>query len=111
MEADPTARTRALNDRLRRTHLGGTLMFTSGINALSMNFTRQALIALAEFDSFDPDNYPHGEHDFGTLTVQGERLIWKIDYYADASLSLGSDNPSEEAHCYRILTLMLAEEY
>ncbi len=111
MEADPTARTRALNDRLRRTHLGGSLMFTSGINALSMGFKRQALAALAEFDSFGPDNDPHGEHDFGTLTVQGKRLNWKIDYYADASLSLGSENPSDEAQCYRVMTLMLAEEY
>jgi hypothetical protein len=28
------------------------------------------------------DNDPHGEHDFGAFEHEGQRIFWKIDYYA-----------------------------
>jgi Protein of unknown function (DUF3768) len=34
------------------------------------------------FDSFTEDNEPHGEHDFGAFEHEGQRVFWKIDYYA-----------------------------
>ena len=39
------------------------------------------LDAVAAFDSFAADNDPYGEGDFGPLTVEGERLFFKIDDY------------------------------
>ncbi len=50
--------------------------------ALGSEFVAAALRAVAAFDSFDADNDPHGEHDFGSLEVDGRRLFWKIDWCA-----------------------------
>jgi len=33
------------------------------------------------FDNFNADNDPHGEHDFGSFELEGEKLFWKIDLY------------------------------
>ena len=40
-----------------------------------------------------------------------EKLFWKIDYYADKSCTGGSEDASDPAHCFRVLTIMLASEY
>jgi hypothetical protein len=68
------------------------------------------LRAVAAFEAFDADNDPHGEHDFGALTVVGERLFFKIDCY-DRSLTAGSPDPADAAVTVRVLTVMLAAEY
>jgi hypothetical protein len=58
------------------------------------------------------NNDPHGEHDFGAFYINGVgKISWKIDYYADASCAWGSEDPSDAARCYRVLTIMRAEEY
>jgi hypothetical protein len=67
---------------------------------------------VSEFDSFTEDNDPHGEHDFGAFDVEDVgKIFWKIDYYADKTCESGSVNPSDTAQCFRVLTIMLAEEY
>ena len=65
---------------------------------------------LTAYKDFTPDNDPHGEHDFGAFTVSGEKLFWKIDYYALDMLH-GSENPADPTATKRVLTLMLASEY
>lgn len=60
------------------------------------------------FDDFNEDNDPHGEHDFGVITLDDEKLYWKIDYYTP-ELS-GWCDPLDPA-CHRVLIVMLAEEY
>lgn len=60
------------------------------------------------FDRFTPDNDPYGEHDFGTIDWQEEKIFWKIDYY-DQALTFAED-PLSPA-CCRILTMMLSSEY
>ena len=80
------SRIRDLNDRLRRSLSGGVLMMTVGVIALGAKRQMAILRAIAAFDSFDPDNDPYGEHDFGALTVEGERILFKIDYL-DRSLT------------------------
>jgi hypothetical protein len=82
-----------------------------GISRLT-EYERQLKIleAVARFNSFDEDNDPYGEHDFGALEVEGERLFFKIDYY-DQSLSAHSPDPADETVTKRVLTVMLAEEY
>jgi hypothetical protein len=37
--------------------------------------------------------------------------LWKIDYYADDSLEWGSNEPERLSATYRVLTLMLPEDY
>jgi hypothetical protein len=51
-----------------------------------------ATAAVRGFDAFTEDNDPHGEHDFGSFCLAGERLFWKIDYYSK-DLRSGSEDP------------------
>jgi hypothetical protein len=53
---------------------------------------------------------PYQEHDFGMLTVDGHRVMFKIDCY-DLELSGHSPDASDAAVTRRILTIMLADEY
>jgi hypothetical protein len=68
------------------------------------------LSAIAAFDGFDPGDDPYGEHDFGALTVEGERIFFKIDYL-DRSLTGHSPDPADPTVTARVLTIMLAEDY
>lgn len=108
--SSPTARIRRLNDDLRRTLIGGRLLFTPGIRQLEAAALKELLLALVSYDDFTPDNDPHGEHDFGSLTIAGEKIFWKIDYY-DRGLVYGSPDPADPDVTTRVLTVMLAGEY
>jgi len=101
---------RDLNDAFRRTLQGGSLVFTCGVIALGEDAHLSILEALAAFDDFDADNDPHGEHDFGELVIEGQRLFFKFDYY-DLDLQAHSPDPANPAVTKRVLTIMLAEEY
>lgn len=107
-------RIRALNDRVRAAgpapgpHV--LWLTTPGVNQLGSQAVAAAIQQVRTFDRFDYANDPHGEHDFGSFDLLGERLFWKIDYY-DPSLSGGSPNPADEAVTCRVITIMLALEY
>jgi hypothetical protein len=107
---DQRKRIRDLNDDLRRTGRGGRIVLSTGIAALPETTIGSILTAVANFDRFDQDNDPHGEHDFGLLTVGDRQVIWKIDYY-DLDLSGHSPDESDPAVTKRVLTIMLADEY
>jgi hypothetical protein len=100
----------ALNDAFRTTYQGGTLVLTAGIQALHEETQVGVLHAVRTFNAFTPDNDPHQEHDFGSITYQGYRIFWKIDYY-DLALKFHSENPANPSVTQRVLTVMLAEEY
>jgi hypothetical protein len=104
------ARIRELNDQLRCKALGGRIVITRGIEALGADGVLQVLAAVARFDDFSEDNDPWGEHDCATLTVDGRRVIFKIDY-CDRDLAYHSPDASDPAVTERVLTVMLAEEY
>ena len=78
---EKTARIRELNDQLRCKGIGGRVVITRGIQALGRTAVREVLTAVARFDDFTEDNDPWGEHDCAVLTVDGRRIIFKIDYY------------------------------
>lgn len=99
-----------LNDALRRHGRGGAIMVTRGVLSLPLFRPEQLLRALAAYDSFDPENDPHGERDFGDLSLFGHDLLWKIDYY-DTELRYGSNDPADPGQTQRVLTVMLASEY
>lgn len=101
---------RKLNDQFRETLIGGTFLITPGIQAMDAEARTVALIKLTGFKDFTSDNDPYGEHDFGAFEVAGEKLFWKIDYYAPDMLH-GSEDPADPAKTKRVLTLMLASEY
>ncbi|MFM9938758.1 MAG: DUF3768 domain-containing protein [Hyphomicrobiaceae bacterium] len=101
---------RKLNDQLRITLTGGKVMMTSGIAALSPETQARILAAVRGFTAFNKDNDPWGEHDFGSLDIDGERVFFKLDAY-DHSLREGSPDPANPAVTVRVLTIMLADEY
>ncbi|GJE42186.1 DUF3768 domain-containing protein [Methylobacterium soli] len=103
-------RVRALNDILRRSLSGGTLMLSAGIVALGRERQQAILSAIAAFDDFNSDNDPHGEHDFGALEAAGKCVFFKIDYF-DRALARASPDPADSSVTARVLTVMLAHEY
>lgn len=99
-----------LNDKLRKTGVGGIIVVTRGVRAIH-GFEPTALMAtLARSDTFDEANDPHGEHDFGGIDFMGFELLWKIDYYAPDMIHHSRD-PADEAQTCRVLTIMHAGEY
>jgi hypothetical protein len=90
----------------------GRIVCTSGVASLPPETQICISGQVSRFDSFTEDNDPHGEHDFGAFDVEGVgKIFWKIDYYADKSCSFGSEDPADPARSFRILTIMLADEY
>lgn len=110
MNVERRERICALNDQLRRLHIGGRIMITAGVVAEGETFLATALLMIAAFDDFSDTNDPYGEHDFGAVTVGRERVFWKIDYY-DQSLTSAAVDPAQTEGCVRVLTVMKAEEY
>jgi hypothetical protein len=103
-------RIRVLNDNFRSTFIGGQVVMTAGVADLPMDVKAHVLIHVQLFASFNADNDPHGEHDFGSLELAGETFFWKIDYY-DEDCEFGSEDPADPEKTTRVLTIMLAEEY
>lgn len=118
---EKTQTIRSLNDRFRQavpstTDVLGRVMLTQGIQALCDTEAEPALYLgrllklVSDFNDFNADNDPHGEHDFGAFDFLGERCFWKIDYY-DPTLQTGSNDPADPKQTMRVLTIMLASEY
>lgn len=122
MSPSTASRIRALNDAFRAkgpiwaSQLGMAVpdedgwYITDGVQAQGPLFVLEAVRAVQKFDSLGANNDPHGEHDFGALTLAGQRLFWKIDYY-DLDLLYGSATPEDPAVTRRVITIMLASEY
>jgi hypothetical protein len=122
MTSTTTARIRELNDAFRakgplwasalglaRPDQDGWYI-TDGVNGFGPLFALEAVGAVQRFASFDADNDPHGEHDFGAFELAGQRLFFKIDYY-DLELRYGSDDPANPDITRRVITIMLASEH
>lgn len=99
-----------LNDTIRKTGTGGTIVITQGVKRVTGFDAAKLLAELAAYTGFDQDNDPHGERDFGDLTLFGYDLLWKIDYY-DNDLKFASEDPADPSLTSRVLTVMLASEW
>ena len=100
---EPSAKIAALNDEFRKK---GTYVITNGIVGVPNTFA--LFKAIEEYNNFNEDTDPYGEHDFGSLEWSGSRVFWNIDYYNQAYN--GWCDPLSP-NCRRVLTVMLAEEY
>jgi len=91
---------------------GGSRAGCSDFGHIALSQADQSAIRekVETFDAFTPDNDPYGERDFGAFEHNGEKIFWKIDYY-DATLTYGSEDPSDPQQTVRVLTIMLASEY
>ena len=106
-----TAEIRRLNDALRTGESDdGVIVLTQGVQAGGIAFLKAAMAAMRSFSDFNPDNDPHGEHDFGAFDVDGERMFFKVDYY-DPTMTAHSADPTDPKVTRRVLTVMLASEY
>lgn len=90
------------NDATRKTFLGCRLILTRSV-ADSPDLEK-IIMSVQKFDDFSDDNDPHGEHDFGAVTINGTKYFWKFDYYDDTYTYFQEDG-------HRILTIMRADEY
>ena len=108
-EDERTVLIRTLNDRFRCSQQGGQVFLTPGIIAIDKGVP-DIVRAVFEFDDFNADNDPYGQHDFGAIIFQGQKIFWKIDYY-DNNLEYGSEDPADASVTSRVLTIMLASEY
>ena len=105
-----------LNDEFRQTiigkssHHGGRIVLTQGVQAMMEEHSGEIIKSVGNYNNFNEDSDPYGEHDFGAFTIDGKKLFWKIDYY-DENLEGLSPEPASEKLTNRVLTIMLASEY
>ncbi|NLR98879.1 DUF3768 domain-containing protein [Rhizobium sp. P38BS-XIX] len=104
------ARIRALNDTFRCALPERGVMITTGVRALPADRLLALLVAVREFDAFNPGNDPHDEHDFGAVELESTTYFWKIDYY-DLDHRYGSPDPVDPGLTSRVMTIMRADEY
>jgi hypothetical protein len=109
-ETEKTEAIRIANDILRSSFLTGNVVGTRGFASLEESLQSQVILAIQRFNDFDAGNDPYGEHDFGAVTVDGTKVLWKIDYYDPEMMGL-SEDASDPTKTRRVITIMLAEEY
>ena len=86
----------------------GKAVMTRGVAALPSNLQAWLFHAVATDTNFPAGNDPYGEHDFGVVVSGDMQFYWKIDYYADAAMEFGTE---DKVNAYKVLVIMLAEEY
>ena len=99
-----------LNDAFRRSFIGGQVVVTRGIRALPSDMQAEITKRVRSFETFNENNDPHGDHDFGSFDHDGRTIFWKIDLY-DRNYRFYSPDPTDPAQTNRVLTILLAEEY
>lgn len=113
--SDKSALIAQQNDQFRRTlgqgEIPGEAVMTQGIAMLSRKQMAAITMSIIGFSDFTPENDPHGEHDFGSVEIEGVGTVfWKIDCYAP-DMERGSEDPSDLTQTHRMLTIMLSSEY
>ena len=98
------------NDNFRKHLSQGTLVLTQGIRSNTKEDLEAIITKVRTFDTFDENNDPYGERDFGAFDYKGRKVFWKIDYYDREFLYLSPDVSNPKV-TNRVLTIMYAEEY
>ncbi len=112
MQTLPNHSIAQLNDLCRKAPgIACRAVHTQGIAALPDEVRSSIWEKVETFDDFNCDNDPYGEHDFGSFEHEGNRVFWKISYYAKGDFARGSEDPADPQQTTRVLTVMLAEEY
>ena len=103
-----------LNDQFRkqvlsRGHPNGKAVMTAGIQALGSMAQAFIFQLVRNYNRFDSGDDPYGEHDFGVIEVIDlPKIYWKIDYYENSDCEYGTE---DKENAYRVLVIMLADEY
>jgi hypothetical protein len=99
-----------LNDAFQRSFIGGKVMTTAGVAAMTDEMRAKVFDRARTFEAFNADNDPRCEHDFGNFEIDGHNLFWNIDA-CDATMEFGSEGPADPSKTTCVLTVMLASEY
>lgn len=99
-----------LNDNFRKTFTGGQVLLTAGIANMNSEDKAHIVSLVQNFNNFNEDNDPYGEHDFLSIDYKGNKIFAKIDYY-DLNNEFMSENPANSTITNRVMTIMLADEY
>ncbi len=90
----------------------GRMHVTHSMVEAGDGFVTEAVQATGAFDTFEPENDPDGWHDFGSVTIHGETVFWKIDLYEAASdFRYGAETPDNPTTTMRVLTIMMAHDW
>ena len=90
----------------------GMVLYTKGLMSLPPDKVALIWSRVRDYQSFTPEYDPYGERDLGVIDIAGvPRVFWKIDYYSDGTCSRASEDPSDPARSFRVLTVMLAAEH
>ena len=106
LQNETSAKIAELNDAARCN--ASNYMTTQGIMSLDEQTISEIFVQVQNFNKFNQDNDPYGEHDFGAFTIDGDKVFWKIDYY-DQGLNEWCD--PLDPHYRRVVTVMLDEDY
>ena len=113
-DCTPTASVQQLNDTFRKSILrgkrpDGKAVMTKGIQALGSMAHAYIFQRVINHSHFPNGDDPYGEHDFGVIEARDlPKIYWKIDYYENSDIEYGTD---DKINCYRVLVIMLADEY
>ena len=108
-------RIQAKNDKFRKEILTdanndeGKCNITQGVHILPPDAKMAIFLAVRNYDTFNPEDDPYGEHDFGAVELPNlPKVFWKIDYYESEACDYGTE---DRLNAYRVLLIMLADEY
>lgn len=106
------ARIAALNDELRVNGraLNGRILATGQLAQEDYNKGLAVGIAARAFNDFNEDNDPHGEHDCAIFEFNGERFMFKFDYYALNEETL-AEHPEDPNVTIRVMSILYADDY
>ncbi len=111
-EIKKTASIRALNDLLRTLGIGGQVVAVGELAHMQDDGFRQKVVTAVREQKIvtgDKDD-PSSEHDFGQVVVDGQKFLWKIDYY-DREYKYASEAPENAKITRRVLSIMFASDY
>lgn len=92
----------ALNDAHRQSLQG--CVFEEGVVQLPAPTVAALLARIAEFDSWEEDTEPFRDHHCGCIELDGDRFLWKINYYG-VELQHPSPNPADAFVTRRMLLI------
>lgn len=104
------SRIQKLND-IHRKLLLPTVVLAADATAFMANKDLSPLLRkVQDFDDFNEDNDPYGEHDYGSFQFMGEAWFFKFDYY-DKEMEFHSPDPSNPKVTCRVLTIGMQSDY
>jgi len=102
-------RIKELNDALRSKFEGGQVYYSQGFLALDERVKAEAVNAVMGYEFDDEDT--EDEHDLGTVRIQSQTVVFKIDYYSDTRLKFMSADPFDSGRTIRVLSILLLGEW